>query len=104
MIIDHRTYTVQHGQAKKYLAQFEEFGLPVQMRHLGRLVGYFQTTVGPLNQIIHLWAYDDLADMEKRRAARDADPDWQAYLKKSAGMLLMQENKIIKPVGFSPLK
>ena len=103
MIIDHRTYTVQHGMSKEYMALFEAEGLPVQLRHLN-LVGFFQSTVGPLNQIIHLWRYDDFADMDKRRAARDADPDWAAYLKKSKGMILMQENKIITPTGFSPIK
>ena len=76
MIIDHRTYTIQHGKSKEYIALFEKDGLPVQMKHLGRLVGYFETTIGPLNQVVHLWAYDSLADMEARRAARDADPAW----------------------------
>jgi hypothetical protein len=102
MIIDHRTYTVQHGRMKEYLALFEEHGLPVQQRHLGGLMGYYQSAIGPLNQLIHLWRYEDLADMERRRAARDADPDWAAYLKRSAGMVLLQENKILKPTSFSP--
>jgi len=104
MIIDHRTYTIQHGKSKEYIALFEKDGLPVQMKHLGRLVGYFETTIGPLNQVVHLWAYDSLADMEARRAARDADPAWGEYKKKSAGMLLSQENKIVAPTSFSPLK
>jgi len=103
MIIDHRTYTVQHGKAKAYLKLFEEFGLAVQLRHLN-LIGYFQTTIGPLNEFVMLWSYEDMVDMERRRAARDADPEWAEYKKKSAGMLVKQESKIIKPVGFSPLK
>lgn len=103
MIIDHRTYTVQHGRTKEYMALFEAEGLPVQLKHLN-LVGYFLSVVGPLNEIIHLWSYDDMGDMERRRAARDADPAWQAYLKKTAGMLVKQETKIIKPTDFSPIK
>jgi len=104
MIIDHRTYTVQHGRIGEYIKMFEEVGLPVQLKHLGNLIGYFQTAVGPLNQVVHLWGYADYADMERRRAARDADPDWAAYKARSAGMLVSQENKIVKPVSFSPLK
>jgi len=104
MIIDHRTYTVQHGQMADYLKIFEAEAMPVQLRHLDTFIGYFQSAIGPLNQVIHLWGYQDLADMERRRNARDADPDWKAYLQKSAGMLVAQENKIIKPVSFSPLK
>jgi hypothetical protein len=104
MIIDHRTYTIKHGQTKAYIELFEQHGLPVQNKHLGNFIGYFETAIGPLNQVVHLWGYDSLADMETRRQARDADPDWTAYKKKSAGMLLAQENKIVKPTSFSPLK
>ena len=37
---------------------------------------------------------------EARRAALQADPDWQAYLGKSAeaGYLVRQTNKILMPV------
>lgn len=104
MIIDHRTYTIAHGRNKAYLELFEREALPVQLEHLGELIGYFQTTLGPLNQVIQLWRYDSLADMERRRAARDADPAWNSYREKSAGMLIAQENKILVPTGFSPMR
>lgn len=104
MIIDHRTYTVHHGRSGEYLRLFETIGLPLQMKHLGNLIGYFQTTVGPLNQLVHLWGFEDLGDMERRRAARDADPEWAAFLTQTAGFLAKQENKILRPVSFSPLK
>lgn len=103
MIIDHRTYTIAHGRNKEYLTLFEAEGLPVQLKHLGNLIGYFTTAVGPVNEIVHLWGYESFADMEARRAARDADPDWAKYKKNSAGMLTDQRNKILSPVGFSPL-
>ena len=103
MIIDHRTYRIQHGKAKEYIALFEEFGLPVQRRHLGEPIGYFQTIIGSVNEVVHLWGYEDLADMEAKRIARDADPEWAEYKKKSAGMLMYQDNKILKPTAFSPI-
>ncbi len=103
MIIDHRTYTLQHGKAKAYLQLFEAEGLPVQLRHLD-LVGYFTTAIGNVNELVHLWRYENMTDMERRRAARDADPDWAEYKKKTAGMLTRQENKILSPAPFSPLK
>ncbi len=104
MIIDHRTYTIAHGRDKEYLELFEREGLPVQLRHLGDPVGYFRTILGPLNQVVHLWRFEDLADMDARRAARDADPAWDEYKRKSAGMLTAQENKILAPTSFSPIK
>ena len=104
MIIDHRTYTVKHGKIKAYISLFEKEGLSIQLKHLSNLIGYFETTIGPLNQVIHLWGYENLADMEERRAARDADPAWIEYKIKSGGMLESQENKIVAPTSFSPLK
>ncbi|MGI9436498.1 MAG: NIPSNAP family protein, partial [Geminicoccaceae bacterium] len=55
---------------------------------------------------IHVWAYEDAADRAKRRAAMQADPDWQAFLKKSAeaGNLIAQENQILTPPSFFDLK
>jgi len=104
MIIDHRTYTIAHGRNKEYLALFEAEALPVQLKHIGNLIAYFTTAVGPVNEVVHLWGYEDFADMERRRKARDADPAWAEYKRKSAGMLTHQTNKILTPASFSPLK
>ena len=87
-----------------YIKLFEETGLPIQLKHLGNLLGYFETTLGPVNEVVHLWGYASLADMEVRRANRDADPNWMIYKEKTAGMLMDQVNKILKPTDFSPIK
>jgi hypothetical protein len=106
MIIDHRTYTFHPLKLPKWLALYEEYGLPVQNRHLGGLVGFFVTEAGPLNQVVHLWQYQDMGDREHRRAAMAKNPDWQEFLRRNEdlGALLHQENKILAPVPFSPLK
>ena len=104
MIVDHRTYQIMHGMEKIYLKTFEEEGLPIQLRHLGNLIAYFKTSIGPVNEVIHLWGYESLSDMEKRRAQRDADPEWAVYKKKTSGMLEVQVNKILSPTHFSPMK
>ena len=104
MIIDHRTYTLKANCVPDYLKVFEADGLPIQMRHLGNLVGYFITTIGTVNQVVHLWGYAALDDMERRRAARNADPAWAVYKKKSMDLVLHQENKIVAPVSFSPIQ
>ena len=41
MIVDHRTYELQPGRLRDFLALYEKEGLPVQKKHLGNLVGYF---------------------------------------------------------------
>ena len=102
MIYDHRTYTVHHGRMADYLDRYERLALPVQLRHLGQLVGFYVSDIGPLNQVVHIWAYDSIADREERRARMALDPDWQAFMKGNEGTFAAQENKILKPARFSP--
>jgi hypothetical protein len=83
---------------------FETKGLPIFAKYCGDPIGYFITSIGPLNQVVHLWGYDSLADMEKKRGARDADKAWWAYRQKSMGYVVAQENKILVPASFSKIK
>ncbi len=102
MIFDHRTYTCRPGTIKKQLALYGEHGFPVQCRHLGHPWLYSATEIGDVNSYVHIWAFESIADRAEKRAAMQADPDWQAYLANSAeaGNLIRQENKILTAVSF----
>ena len=102
MIVEQRTYTLPHGTMATYLERYEKNALPVQMKHLGRLLGFYVTEIGTLNQVVHLWAYDSLADREQRREKLAADPAWQEFMRINAGSFTHQEVKIMKPARFSP--
>lgn len=103
MIVDERIYTLKIGKLNDYLALYESKGFSVQTRILGHLIGYFHTEIGPLNQIVHLWAYDSFEERTKRRAILGSDPEWMAYVKEMRPLLDKQENKILLPASFSPL-
>lgn len=100
MIYDHRTYTCRAGTIRKQMDLYVQQGFQAQCRHLGRPVLYAGTDVGDVNSYVHVWAYESAEDRSRKRAAMQADPDWQNYLRLSgeAGYLLTQENKIL--VGF----
>jgi hypothetical protein len=100
MIVDHRTYTLRPGTLPEYLANYEKQGLKVQIKHLGRLAGYWFTEIGPLNQIVHVWAYESLAERDERRAKMQADPAWQAWIKVSSTYFVSMENKVMKEAPF----
>ena len=101
MIFDHRTYTGGRarwrGSSSSRQARQGAAGAP-----LGKPVLYGVTETGPLNTYVHVWAYESAADRERRRAAMQADPEWQAFLKLSgeAGHLLQQENRILTAAPF----
>lgn len=100
MIVEMRTYTLNPRSMPTYLKIYAEKGQAVQRRVLGHMVGYYSVEFGDLNQVIHMWAYDSLADREARRAALQADPEWQTYLAASAGLVIKQENQVLKPAPF----
>ena len=106
MLLDVRTYTCKPGTIKKHLALYERLGKDVQTRHLGQPFAYLVTETGNPNQYLHIWAYQNAADREQRRAAMQADPGWAAYLEESAklGALESQQNRLMKPVDFFPIK
>ncbi len=103
MIVDQRTYTIQIGMLRDFLALYAAEGLAVQTEHLGPPLGYYTTEVGNVNQVVHLWSYTDMADRERRRASLENDPRWLAYRRKAraAGQLLEQHNTLLKAVDFS---
>jgi NIPSNAP len=102
MIVEQRTYTLHPGKVGEYLSLYEQEGLAIQRPILGNLVGYFSTEFGPLNQLVHMWAYDDLAQRAERRAKLMGDARWQAYVKKVTPLVNIQENKLLIPAPFSP--
>ena len=92
MLLDHRTYTVRPGTLAKHMKLYEEHGMAAQKRHLGEPLAWLVTETGELNTFVHIWVYQNAADRERRRAAMNADPEWQAFLQKSAeaGYLMRQ--------------
>ena len=100
MIVEERIYTLQPGKVPEYLKLYESEGMAIQVPILGHMVGYYSTEIGTLNQIIHMWGYQDLADRTRRRAELMADQRWQAYVAKIRPMIVTQESKILTPAPF----
>ncbi|MCY4405014.1 MAG: NIPSNAP family protein, partial [Rhodospirillaceae bacterium] len=91
MIVEHRTYTFRPGAVDGWLKKYEAEGLPIQKRHLGRFVGLYVSEIGRLHRIVLIWAYESLADRERRRAAVTADPAWQAFIPSLRGLVALHE-------------
>ena len=95
-VIDLRIYTIKPRKMAAFIEVFDRLGMPVQVRHLGAPIGLYTTAVGDINECIHLWQFDSLADFEARAAARNADPDWPAYLAASGDFIVAQQTRLIR--------
>ena len=105
MILDERTYLIQPAHVGDYLRLYVEEGMAIQVGHLGDLIGWFTTdSGGRVNEVVHMWRYADAGDRERRRAAMEADPAWQAFRAKTSGFVIEMRSRIFRPTAFSPLR
>jgi hypothetical protein len=105
MIHELRTYGVLPNQAAQYVEHSGTVGRAIRGDRFGTLIGYFTTDVGPLNQVVHIWEYEDMAARSAARAGLARDPRWTGeYLPLSGPLLTWQENMILLPVDWLPLR
>jgi len=102
-VVDLRTYTIALRQMGEFIEVFDRLAMPVLLETLGHPIGFHVSQVGPLNQFVHLWAYESLAEYERRSALRDAHPAFPAYLQASAPLIVAQENRLIRRVELASL-
>jgi hypothetical protein len=97
MIIEMRTYTLQPGSVASFEERFAE-ALPGRAR-LSPLAAFWHTEVGPLNQVIHVWPYDDLQARTRIRAEASKVPGWPPNTRE---FVVEQKSEVFLPAPFSP--
>lgn len=103
-LVDHRVYTIRLRKMAEFVGLWDRLAMPVLLETLGHPVGFWVSQVGPQNQFTHLWAYESLADYERRSRARDAHPDFPAYLAASEPLIVAQETRLVRAVDLASLK
>ncbi|MFM7024839.1 MAG: NIPSNAP family protein, partial [Limnohabitans sp.] len=94
-IYELRTYSVVVGKMGEVVSLYASEGWPALSRHPQKLVGYFTGDVGALNELIHVWKFDDDADRRAFWAGVLADPDFVAFVTKLRPLLREQSNKLM---------
>jgi NIPSNAP protein len=101
-IYELRTYRTPVGRAGEWLGHFKAI-MPVREKY-SKNVGLWQTEMGQLNEVVHLWAYHDLNDRAAVRAKVMQDPAWQEFLGKATPILFEMKSIILNPSPHSPMK
>jgi hypothetical protein len=97
MIIEMRTYTLQPGTVATFEERFAK-ALPVRAK-VSPLAAFWHTEVGPLNRVIHVWPYDDLAARTRQRAEATKLQGWPPDVRE---FVVDQQADIYLPAPFSP--
>jgi len=103
-IYEMRTYTVIVGKMGEVTELYTSQGWPALGKHPQRLVGYFTGDIGAMNQVIHIWKFNDDADRRAFWAGVFGDAEFMAFAAKLRPLLLSQENKLMMaaPWGSAP--
>ena len=95
MIYEIRTYNLKSGAVPEYEARFAK-AYPVRAKY-SELYGFWHTEVGPLNQVVHIWGYENMqhrADV-RAAAAKDSSGEWPPQ---AADLIVSQESDILNPI------
>ena len=96
-----RTYDIAMGKTPEYMAAVREVALPVRESYGVKLAGWYYTDIGALNKVVHIWAYRDFAHFEEAREAFRTDERWlNDYVPRVKGIVLRQENQIMRASDF----
>lgn len=102
-IFELRTYNLYVGKLGEAVEVYKTLGWPALEPHSrGKLISYFTGDVGAMNQIVHLWRFEDDADRRAFWAKVYADEDFKAFGAKIRPLIQSQENKLLLSAPWGP--
>ena len=100
-----RTYTLYVGKMAEVVKLYQEIGFPALQKggQDKKLVGYFQSDTGMINQLLHLWKFDDDADRRAHWAGLSANKDFvEGFVQKFRPLVMTQEVKLLQAAPWGP--
>jgi NIPSNAP len=98
VIVEFRTYTIQPRTLPEFLKRFED-GLQHRKKH-SDLAAFWFTEIGPLNQVVHVWPYENAGERERIRAEATKDGTWPP---KTGEFIVDMKSEVLQPLPFSPV-
>src|SRR5258708_40242440 len=93
-----RTYTLYVGKMAEAVTLYQQLGFPALEKggHSKHLIGYFQGDTGTINQLVHLWKFDDDAGRRAHWAAGFANKAFtEAFVPKFRPLGIAQHVKLL---------
>jgi hypothetical protein len=98
-VYEMRIYTYQPGAMSEVLKRWADS--IVDREKLSPLAACWYSEIGGLNKFVHVWPYKDLEERARIRAESQKLPKWPPPTRE---FLVRQENKLLIPATFSPMK
>lgn len=101
-LYEQRTYQILVGRKSELIELYTNVGWPLLQKHADKLVAYFLGDIGAMNQLIHIWRFDDDADRRLFWAGFYADPGLLDFAARLRPLLAAQENKLMFGAPWGP--
>jgi len=93
-IYELRIYNVKPADFPSYMIHTANF-LHLRVKH-SKLLGYWSCELGAINQVVHIWAYDNLTHRKHVRDTLTRDQNWfNSYMNIMRPMLVSQTNSMM---------
>lgn len=104
MIYLEASLDVVPGKINEFMEVFEKEFLPGSNKLGRKLVAQWRTTIGTLDEITDLWAYDDLTDMQRFQEARAKNPELIKASEHLRSLIAHETTRLMVPTILSPMK
>ncbi|XP_078608146.1 protein NipSnap homolog 3A-like isoform X3 [Branchiostoma floridae x Branchiostoma japonicum] len=95
-----RTYSIRPDCFGEFLKLSDE-NMHMRMEH-SKLIGYWRTELGGINEVVHIWEYDNFSHRAAVRQALAQDPEWVGkYFSKILPMMVKQDNVVMHLMPWS---
>ena len=99
MIYELRTSTVRQRSLSEAVKATGIVSLEIRKDDYGKLEGCWQTEIGPLNQVMELWSYEDLNQRARLLAELYTNPRWTAErMRLLRPHLIREESRLLNEV------
>ncbi len=96
MLYELRTYTVKSGSLGEVVKAASTVSREIRKDDYGKLVGYWSTEIGPLNQVVHMWSYADFNERVRLRAELAQNSRWtREYIPLIHPLLVRQDIRLL---------
>ena len=92
------------GKMNELMEVFEKEFLPASSKLGRKLVGQWMTTVGTLDEVTDLWAYDDLTHMQRFQEARTRSPECVKASEHLRSLIAYETTRLMVPTRLSQVK
>jgi len=104
MIYLEASLRVVPGKMKELMEVFEKEFLPASNKLGRKLVAQWTTTIGTLDEVVDLWAYEDLTHLQRLNEAKAKSPEFAKASEHLRALIAYEEARLMIPTPLSEMK